>query len=309
MRTLQDNAEHSRYTDPGRCSALLDQLPHDIGELTAVVRNVIQHYWGTNGGLPDPSRLAEGDHRWLDRLLATDQQRFGTPLTTERPGAERVAGCCRDFTLLTVAALRHRGVPARSRIGFASYLEPGHHSDHVVVEHWNGERWVLLDSEFAPGPEWSFDITDLPPISTADDPDQAVFSSAAQVWTAYRAGAIDVEKYGVSPVHAPELPLRGAWFVRNYVLLELAHRQGDELLLWDTWGAMSLELDGDLGLVDDIAALLTAADAGSESAEMELSDRYLTDPRLHPGATVFSYSPTGVPATVDLSTRQTAHSC
>jgi hypothetical protein len=89
------------------------------------------------------------------------------------------------------------------------------------------------------------------------------------------------------------------------VLLELAHRQRDELLLWDTWGAMSLELDGELALVDDIAALLIAADGGSRAAERELTERYRTDPRLRPGATVLSYSPTGVQATVDLDARRT----
>jgi hypothetical protein len=305
MRTLKDFTEQSRWTDPGRYAPLLDELPRDIGELAAVVRNTTVHYWGTDGVMPDPARRGEVDLRRLDLRLAADQQRFGTPLAVPRPTAERISGCCRDFTLLTVAALRHQGVPARSRIGFASYFEPGFHHDHVVAEYWNGDRWVLLDSQLTPGPPWDFDTADLPPLIAAGHPGEAPFSSAAQVWTAFRRGTLDAESYGVPPEHAPGPPLRGGWFVRNYVLQELAHRQGDELLLWDSWGEMSLQLDGDLALVDEVAALLVAADGGDARAERELADRYRGDPRLHPGESVLSYSPTGAQYTVDLRSTAT----
>jgi hypothetical protein len=39
------------------------------------------------------------------------------------------------------------------------------------------------------------------------------------------------------------------------------------------------------------AALLVAADAGDESAERELVDRYRAEPLLHPGEQVQSFSP------------------
>ena len=221
------------------------------------------------------------------------------PSTRLGAATDRVAGCCRDFTLLTVAALRARGVPARSRVGFAAYFAPGFHHDHVITEYWNGERWVFADTEIAQrnGPWSEFDPLDLPLGETA-------FETAAQVWTRFRRGELDVDRYGV----APDLPLRGAWFVRNYVIQELAHRQRDELLLWDTWGEMSLQLDGDLGLIDEIACLLLAADRGEEVAERELAARYAADARLHPGDRVLSYSPCGVTETVDLRLRDLVRS-
>jgi hypothetical protein len=70
----------------------------------------------------------------------------------------------------------------------------------------------------------------------------------------------------------------------DYISSELAHRQRDELLLWDGWGAMADQLPDDLTLIDTIAALLVAADSGGEGAEVELAARYRTDPRLHSGA-------------------------
>lgn len=284
----------SPYSDPGPYADRLAELPESPAEIAAAVRNVLVHYLA--GGITfQGDRLAEIDHRWVVRMLAADQRRFPQPLTEPRPAAERVVGCCRDFTLLTVAALRQHGIRARSRIGFADYFTTDdYHCDHVIVEYWDGSRSVFLDAQLDPAGDWSFNPEDMPHPAQPDAP----LRSAAAVWTAIRAGEIDAERYGATP--GP--PLCGGWFVRNYVLQELAHRQREELLLWDTWGAMSLELDGDLGLIDEVAALLLAADAGDATAEQRLADQYATNARLRPSGRVVCYSPaTAAPYPVELA--------
>jgi Transglutaminase-like superfamily len=309
VSALDDDARHSPYTDPGPYAPLLDALPTDISDLAAVVRNVVVHYRAA-GITFHGERLAEIDLRWVERILATDQRRFAAPLSAHRPLADRVTGCCRDFTLLTVAALRHRGVPARSRVGFADYFGPRFHYDHVIAEFWNGRRWVFADAQLGPRRKDRFDSLDMPLQVGATATSTPHFATTAQVWTAFRRGAIDVDRYGVDP----RLPYRGAGFVRNYVLYELAHRQRDELLLWDQWGAMGGDLrDSELGggdlsreirLIDDVAALLLAADDGSAAAEQELAERYAADPGLHPGDRVRCVSPSGADLQVDLRTRE-----
>ena len=113
-----------------------------------------------------------------------------------------------------------------------------------------------LPPELDPAGGWRFDGYDI-------DPAAGLFDSAARVWTANRAGTIDPDVYGVDK----GLPVRGAWFVYNYVLQELAHRQKDELLLWDSFGAMTGDLAyADLALADEVAALLLAADGGDRAA-------------------------------------------
>ncbi|MEV7326802.1 transglutaminase domain-containing protein [Micromonospora sp. NPDC093244] len=287
--------QHSPYSDPGRHGALLDAVPADIASVAATVRNVIVHYRAGGVELP-PDRLEEVNGRWVDRILDTDQSRFPLPLAAERPAVDRVAGCCRDYTLLSVAVLRQHGVPSRSRVGFASYFVPGWHHDHVLVEYWDAHRWVWVDPEVDPTGDWGFDGYDI-------DPKAGLFDSAARVWSAYRAGTIDPEVYGVNP----ELPIRGDWFIHNSVLLELAHRQKDELLLWDSLDAMTDDVStADLTVVDEIASLLLAADDGDEAAEKALADRYASDARLRPGSRVRSISPvSGTVSTVDLGTRPT----
>ncbi|ADB33954.1 transglutaminase domain protein [Kribbella flavida DSM 17836] len=283
--------QQTAYSDPGEYAVLLDPLPTNIPELTAVIRNLLIHYRG--GGIQfTGERLEEINHRWIDALLATDQRRNGTPLTTPRAPEDRVAGCCRDYALLLVSALRHQGVPARTRIGFATYFQPGWNADHVITEYWNGDRWVQVDGQLEPGEHWGFDVQDLP---------AGHFRSAAEVWRGFRAGEIDGETCGVDPT----LPFRGGWFIRDYVFLQLAHLQGDELLLWDGWGAMADDLSMDLTPTDELAALLLAADAGDEAAATKLRDRYREDPDLHPGERIEVRSPSGTPPyLVDLATRQ-----
>lgn len=286
-------AEQTTYSDPGAHAALFDALPADVLGLTTVIRNLVIHYRG--GGIEfTGERYEEINHRWVEAMLATDQKRNGTALAVPREPVDRIVGCCRDYTLLTVSALRHKGIPARSRIGFSSYFAQGFNHDHVVVEYWNGDRWVMVDSQLEPGPPWDFDPQDMEP---------GWFRSAAEVWLGFRSGALDDGDFGVDPA----LPLRGGWFIRNYVFFQLAHLQGDELLLWDAWGAQTGTLeDADLELTDEIATLLVASDNGDAAASDVLAARYAEDPRLHPGDRVTQLSPAGdPPVTVDLRTRAT----
>jgi hypothetical protein len=128
--------------------------------------------------------------------------------------------------------------------------------------------------------------------------------TAAQVWSGYRRGELDVETFGVDP---GEHGLRGSWFVRNYVIHELAHRRGDELLLWDIWGGIYLNLGNDLAFIDEVADLLQSADAGDSRAEEKLAGLYAEDARLHPGDEVRCLSPSRPwvsPFIVDLECRQ-----
>ncbi|GAA2613251.1 transglutaminase-like domain-containing protein [Dactylosporangium fulvum] len=262
--------EQTRFSDPGRFGALLDDLPADVPALMSIIRNVLVHYVAA-GITFTGSRLAEVDSRFAERLLELDQRRFPMPLAEPRPERDRVVVCCRDFALLTVSALRHRGVPARIRVGFAPYLAEDWNYDHAVAEYWNGSRWVLADAQLDPE-RYPFDTADVPQ-----------FVTAAQAWDAHRRGLLDADTYGVSPF----LPFRGHQFLLDSVLLEVAHRQRDELLLWDQWGAITDRV------ADELAAMLLAADRGDTSAERALAERYGTDPDLRFDGRVHCMSPSG----------------
>lgn len=299
---------HTPFTDPGAHAALLRTLPADPDALADSVRGLVVHYVAS--GLTFPAdRLADIDSRWVERMLGRLAERDPTPLTEPRDAGSCLVGCCRDFTLLYVAALREHGVPARSRVGFAPYLQPGFAHDHVVAERWDAARaaWVRVDAQMDPAGWRDVDVRDL---GTGPG---SPFRPASRLWLDHRAGRLtdaELHGYGVSP----DLPLRGRWFVRNYVLVELAHLTGHELLLWDLWGAMTPVAVGPDGrlvdvdapddpdldtLVDEVARLLLDPDAH----RTEL-DALAADPRLDPRRGVVCDSPRGVREAVDLTRRR-----
>ncbi|MFE5292081.1 transglutaminase domain-containing protein [Isoptericola sp. NPDC056618] len=321
--TLAEYARHSAYSDPGAHAPLLRAVAPDAAAVSAAACATIVHYRAGSPALADAQR-ADIDQRWLATILDTAVARRPGPLAAPRDLPQQVAGCCRDHTLFSLGVLREHGVPARSRIGFAGYFEPPFFHDHVVVEHWDaggtGEdgRWVRWDPELSDDGSWGFDPRDLPTGPASP------FPTAAEVWRAIRAGEADPASYGV----APELPeLGGQDFVRGYVLLELAHRMRDEVLLWDVWGGTPDDVPGvaelwaqevpDSGgerspepssdeldaLADDVAALLVAADAGDAAAEAALAERYAG--RWAARGRVTTLSPTGRVGITDLRARTT----
>jgi hypothetical protein len=324
-----DYTRQTRFSDPGRHRGRLAALPVPavvsggaalpgpavvsgpaaisgvVAVIGAVVRNLVVHYRASGLDFP-PARLAEIDSRWVETMLDTLPP--DVPFDEPRPAERRIVGCCRDFTLLTVAALRDRGVPARSRVGFADYFDPGFHVDHVITEFHDGDRWIATDTQLDPAAGFPVDSFDVPL-------GPGGLRTAAQSWLAFRRGEIDPETYGVGP----GIPIHGPLMIRKYVLTELAHRMGDETLLWDFWGSDSaligdlgnrplieawLDLpswdSGDVTLIDEIASLLVASDAGDSSAENRLATLYATDPRVAVGDTVTCHSPRGLRYDVDL---------
>lgn len=284
-----DHAQHTPYSSPGPYAALLEALPTAPEELSAVARNVVVHYRASGEVLPEATR-GEVNSRWIATALAADQARHPSPLASPREITDRVQGCCRDHTLLCVAALREHGVPARSRVGFAGYFVEGWHHDHVIVEAWLDGRWRRFDAEVEaalPGMPQPMDLS-------FDVAGGRGFVTAATAWLAHRRDGLDVSNHGVDP----SMPLfAGERFVFDEVIYEIAHRFGDELLLWDSWGRIGTPgepvSDEDAVWMDEVASMLVAADAGDLDVERRLFERYLDDPGLRPGSTVMQHSPFG----------------
>ena len=248
MRRQSSTTPHDPYSDPGRWAGLLDEITPTVASVSTMARNVVAHYRAQAAELPDSSR-DDISLRWIESILDTDQHRHSAPLTVERAVGERVQGCCRDHTLLALSALRHHDVPPRSRVGFSTYLSTTWNHDHVIVEAWIDGGWRRFDPEFdAPLPR-------LPVPPTCFSVPTPRFSRRRGSGSPSRRRRSNVTRFGVGD----GLGIHGEWFVHTYVIGEVAHRFGDELLLWDHWGAMTNTIDlsasEDIALVDDVAAL------------------------------------------------------
>jgi len=232
---------HSAMSDPGALASLFADLladpsgPSDPAGLARIVRGLMIHR--LEGELFDHAIAEDRLHndaetRYLDDILQLIAQRNGAPLVQRREAGDRFVGVCRDFALLHCSFLRHTGVPARLRCGFADYFgSDGRYGDHVVTEYWDDARgWLLADSQLADPSIAEVFAVDFDPMDVPRD--RFLVSGAA--WRAIRTGEADPKSFG----HLrPDDPLVGEWFAAGTVRLDLAALNKVETLLWDIWGA------------------------------------------------------------------------
>jgi hypothetical protein len=227
----------------------LDDTPADFKALRDIASGLVFHFWGngdpTTQGF-EPTRLSEIDLRYAEAMLDRLHELNAGPLGTERGMTERILGCCRDFSLLYVTLLRHHGIPARVRVGFANYLMPEWHMDHVVAELWDGDRWRLVEPQL---PEHDdMDVLDVP---------RDRFLVGADAWRACRNGTLDPANIVVSP-ELEEPFLRGLPYARHNLVLDLAALNKHEMVLWDVWGGLNIDPEvsnNDVARADELAAI------------------------------------------------------
>jgi hypothetical protein len=244
------------YRSPGALTelegaqrALVDALPADPVELCAAAQGLLVLPDFATGAELSPRRLEERDTRPARRILQAALSRDGSALEVSRPLKARVTGTCRHFAVLSCAFLRARAIPARARCGFETYFQPGRNNDHWITEHWDGGRWVRIDSEIL-----GFDLVDRP-----EDLAEGQFLTGTEAWAAYRAGA-DPRTFGV---HGTEN--WGAAEIVGNAIRDLAALNKVETLPWDEWGPMTScyghGLTPDVEkMMDDLTTALAADD-------------------------------------------------
>src|SRR5690606_23271302 len=191
----------SAFSDPGVFAPRYAGLPAEPVRLAEAARGLMIHRLeGPVFGyeIPQDRLHRDAETRYVDEILRIILDRDDAPLHRPRAIADRFVGVCRDFALLLCSFLRHFGVPARLRIGFADYLGPaGFHYDHVVTEYWDAERgWrladaQLLDPRVAAAHGIDFDPMDVPR-------DRFLVSGVA--WRLARAGEAAPDTFGLPDV-------------------------------------------------------------------------------------------------------------
>jgi hypothetical protein len=242
-----DYSTQSTISDPGAYASLLDGLPTDPAGVSRVVQGLVYHYAAGKflfGHEPSAERIREIDSRTAARILDRLVKLHPHPLDEPRDYDKRVVGCCRDFSLLACAILRHHNIPARLRYGFGAYFTAGYFGDHVIVETWNGTRWLRFDPQLAGVLPTSVNLLDIR---------EDAFITGGRAWQMCRDGA-DASRFGLGP-DVPQVS--GLWFVRGRMQLDLAALRKQEMLCWDEWryGVETTELSAeDETLLDRVAA-------------------------------------------------------
>lgn len=274
----------SAASSPGTYAHLFDGLSPDLAAISHVTQGLVHHYFSQ----PPAERLGEIDTRYIERILARIAEMNHRPLTEARPTEQRFIGCCRDFSLIACAILRQQGRPARLRYGFANYFVPNYWMDHVVVEVWEGNRWVRFDPEIA--------ASDFPATFDGLDMPASVFVTGGRAWQMCRDQGADATQFGIGH----EVRDVGGWdFIRGRLLLDVAALNKQELLCWDVWGLGLPQHDQlsteDVIMLDRVALLSQQADSTAVLALVE------SDPHFSTPETVTCFSPARGPHEVALS--------
>jgi hypothetical protein len=292
MSRIPEFRRHSAASFPGRHGHLFDSVGGEPHVVAAVVQNLLLH-----PALAESRAIAMPEHagddretRSIRRLLARVLRRDGRALTVPREHDDRFYGTCRDHALLACSLFRHGGVPARMRVGFATYFAPDFLEDHWLCEYWDGGAWRLLDAELDARAVADYRI-DFDPLDVPDDR----FLRAGRAWQLLAAGEWDPARLGVSGIG-----VNGRWFAASSLFRDIAVLAGrEELLPWDYWGQAS-EFDrlGEVpepwpARIDELAPL-------SASAEVDLDGllrAYATRDWLYLEDRVRSY-PNGQPVEI-----------
>jgi hypothetical protein len=259
-------------SDPGRHAGLFDGLPRDPGALAKIVQGLLihQHVASAYGVKLSNDQQAQSHIRAVEKILDDLVARDNRPLSILRAASQRQVGVCRHFTLLHVAMLRTRGIPARTRCGFGAYFEKGKYLDHWVTEYWDeGKKcWALFDAQIDDRQRDLFRIG----IDTADVPrDQ--FMVAGEAWSLCRNGRADPAAFGIFDMH-------GLWFIAGNLVRDVVALNNQEMLPWDVWGAMrQQDSELDLAFFDQLATVSSEPDAHVDELSALYCDERVSVPR------------------------------
>lgn len=282
-------SQQGMMTDPGNHDHLFDALPSDPAALCAILHGLVAiDLWVRVGTLRvSEERQQEfnlrGVRRKIERLLVLNDR----PLTVARAFEQRLLGNCRDLSLLLCAMLRHHGIPARVRSGFATFFDRERRFDHWVCQYWRPEahRWVSVDPWMS---QVQYEQERLDPTLRAGlagllnigyeplDVRAEHFLTGAQAWRHCRADGGDPSHFGTYG------DLQGLWFMRDNLLRDFLCLNKVEVLPWDCWGTMSGKreppLANELVQLDHVARVTEAV----EGALPEVMTLYENMPDLHP---------------------------
>jgi len=292
---VQEFTRHTAASYPGDHGRLYAGCGPEPRRVAATVQNLLLHpAIARKRGIPIPDEAKDDPQartvrRLLSRLLARDDR----PLSRQRADSAHFFGTCRDYALLACSLFREHCVPARLRVGFATYFAENYLEDHWVCEYWREGAWHSLDAQI--GAELARQLgIDFDPIDVPSD----CFLRSGAGWRRVTSGAIREHRIGVSSIGG----IGGAWFAAASVCRDMAVLAGrEELLPWDYWGKAA-EFCSIRSIpepwparIDELAALTAGADIDLDLLLPAYADRdwlYLEDQ-------VTSYG-NGEPETVNL---------
>jgi hypothetical protein len=192
------------YTYAGNYRDYFKSLPDDIPELgNLVCSQVIHRITLKEGNTNVNESLLYGDMTkfpWYRMRCEDDILQTAVSMTAElfrldnrgfvaeRQVENKIVVTCRYVSVLMSAIIKAKGIPCRSRSGFAPYFKENLSLDHWINQYWNKQqsRWVTFDADFFGDNQLGFNQYDIPP---------AKFDWAADTWLKIRENRTDGNEF------------------------------------------------------------------------------------------------------------------
>lgn len=245
----------------------INEVPDDLAGICKFVQgNLIHSYWLEHYGVEvDPaSKFEEMQTRYAKDLISLVMLKSGQPSHVFKKPNHRVISICRDFSLLVCAILRLKGVPARLRSGFATYLSQNQFEDHWICEYWdNSNGWVAVDAQLDQVHQqilkFDFDPCDVP---------SSHFITAGRAWKLCRDNLESADNFGFRD-------FKGLAFIKGSLIRDLFALSKFEMHTWDTgWGILPKFIspilgEHELALLDELADISYSSDSSKASKLVE----------------------------------------
>ena len=193
------------YTYPGMYRDYFISLPEDVPVIGRLICSQVIHrvtlkqgntnankelLYGDMNSFPWHRMRCEDDLFLTAVSMAAELFRLdGRGFVCDRKVEHKLVVTCRYVSVLMSAILKAKGIPCRSRSGFAPYLNRKASLDHWINQYWDDarEQWVTLDADgFFSKEELGFDPYDIPTDK---------FDWAADTWLAIRKGKADGDRF------------------------------------------------------------------------------------------------------------------
>lgn len=193
------------FTCPGLYGDYFRSLPDDPGELSRLISHQIIHRVTlAQGNTFANADLRYGDmNRWpWERGPCEDDIYLTAPamaaglfrldgrgFVPDRRVEDKLVLTCRFVSVLVSSIYKAKGIPCRSRAGFAPYIQPGISMDHWINQVWSEaeHRWVTFDADGL------YDGLGLP--FTPYDMEEGQFDWAARAWLDIRLGKAEGTRF------------------------------------------------------------------------------------------------------------------
>jgi hypothetical protein len=236
------------------------QIIHQVSLKNYEVASTEELEQGTTTKIPWFRQPEDANLTTAAAMLAELYRRDERGFVRDRAVKDKLILTCRPVSILMASILKSKGIPARVRSGFASYL-PGYKAarvDHWISQYWDRQqkRWISVDVDGSEVIE-TFDPYDVP---------SNVFDFSADAWIDSRHGRVDPKEFWNAKGEAGLIFIAWELFYDFHCLMnsEIIYPHHPEMSLPEVFPNLT---EDELTQIDELAKLMLKPDDNFEKLE------------------------------------------